>query len=249
MDTGNLILITELMLIAVAVAVAVKYVRLPYTVALVLVGLAVGFSDLFPSLHLSKEVILFVFLPPLLFEGTLNMDLKMLRDRSAVVGVLALFGTLITTILMGLLLHWLLKLPLPIAMLLGAIITPTDPVSVLATFKEYGVTKGLSTIVEGESVFNDGIGVVLYTILTLAGAPPLLFYGAVGGLMAWPHHAIPLFFGAMLSRYYFARKFGEKKWKAYAPILLAGYACGFSLIGMTSISIVLIAKSISQVVF
>ena len=185
MDTGNLILITELMLIAVAVAVAVKYVRLPYTVALVLVGLAVGFSDLFPSLHLSKEVILFVFLPPLLFEGTLNMDLKMLRDRSAVVGVLALFGTLITTILMGLLLHWLLKLPLPIAMLLGAIITPTDPVSVLATFKEYGVTKGLSTIVEGESVFNDGIGVVLYLLLLkVAGGQDMTFGGAIQ-LFAW----------------------------------------------------------------
>jgi len=94
-----------------------------------------------------------------------------------------------------------------------------------------------------------GIGTVLYTILTLAGAPALLFYGCVGGVLAWPHHSIPLFIGAMLSRYYFARKFGEKKWKAYAPILLAGYACGSSLIGMTSIAIVLIAKSISQVVF
>ncbi len=94
-----------------------------------------------------------------------------------------------------------------------------------------------------------GVGALLYAILSFAGAPAVLFYGCVGGLMAWPHQAIPLFFGAMLGRYYFARKFGEKKWKAYAPILLAGYACGFSLIGMTSISIVLIAKSISQVVF
>ena len=94
-----------------------------------------------------------------------------------------------------------------------------------------------------------GVGVLLFTVLTAAGAPALLFYGAVGGVMAWPHHSIPLFFGAMLGRYYFGRKFGEKKWKAYAPILLAGYACGSSLIGMTSIAIVLIAKSISQVVF
>ena len=85
-------------------------------------------------------------------------------------------------------------------------------------------------------------------ILHAAGAPALLFYGAVGGLMVWPHQTIPMFFGAMLGRYYFARKFGEKKWRGYAPFLLAGYACGFSLIGMTSIAIVLIAKSISQVV-
>ena len=94
-----------------------------------------------------------------------------------------------------------------------------------------------------------GVGTLLYAILTLAGAPALLFYGCVGGIMAWPHHSIPLFIGAMLGRYYFARKFGERKWRSYAPILLAGYACGSSLIGMTSIAIVLIAKSISQVVF
>jgi Na+:H+ antiporter len=164
-DAGYLTQITELLMIAVAVAVAVKYIRLPYTVALVFVGLTIGFTDVFPALHLSKEVILFVFLPPLLFEGTLNMDLKLLKDHSLLVGLLALAGTLISTALMGLALHWLLHLPLAIAFLLGAIVTPTDPVSVLATFKEHGVTKGLSTIVEGESVFNDGIGVVIYLLL------------------------------------------------------------------------------------
>ncbi len=75
MDTQNLLGITELLMLAVSVAVFVKYVRLPYTVALVLVGFVVGFMDLFSTFHLSKDVILFVFLPPLLFEGTLNMDL------------------------------------------------------------------------------------------------------------------------------------------------------------------------------
>ena len=94
-----------------------------------------------------------------------------------------------------------------------------------------------------------GVGTLLYTTLTFFGAPTLLFYGWVQGIVAWPHHSIPIFVGAMIGRYYFQSKFGEKKWKSYAPILLAGYACGFSLIGMTSIAIVLISKSISQVVF
>jgi len=161
----DMMLITELMLIAVGVAVAVKYIRLPYTVALVLVGLVVGFSNILPSFLLSKEVILFIFLPPLLFEGTLNMDLKLLKSNGLLVGLLALVGTLISTFLLGFIIHWLLDFPFLVSLLIGAIITPTDPVSVLATFKQYGVAKGLSTIVEGESVFNDGIGVVVYLLL------------------------------------------------------------------------------------
>lgn len=165
MDAQNLIGIMELLLVAVSVAVAVKYVRLPYTVALVLVGLALGFGDLLTPFHLSKDIILFIFLPPLLFEGTINMDLAHLKRKGWHVVTLALMGTLISTLLLGGLVHLLIGLPLPVALLLGAIITPTDPVSVLAIFKEYGVARGLSTIVEGESVFNDGIGVVIYLIL------------------------------------------------------------------------------------
>ena len=162
---NDLLVITELMLIAVAVAVAVKYIRLPYTVALVLVGLVVGFTNIMPSFMLSKEVILFIFLPPLLFEGTLNMDLKLLKDHGLIVALLALVGTLISTFILGFIISWLLNFPFPLALLLGAIITPTDPVSVIATFKQYGVARGLATIVEGESVFNDGIGVVVYLLL------------------------------------------------------------------------------------
>ena len=190
MDAANLIGIIELLLIAVAVAVGVKFIRLPYTVALVIVGLLVGFADFFQAFHLSKDVILLVFLPPLLFEGTLNMDLSRLKRSGWLVGALAVVGTLVSAALVGGLAHLVLGLPLLPALLLGAIITPTDPVSVLAIFKECGVAKGLATIVEGESVFNDGIGVVLYLILiefavghemTAADAVGKFFWEAAGG--------------------------------------------------------------------
>jgi monovalent cation:H+ antiporter, CPA1 family len=153
----------ELGLIAVAVAVAAKFVRIPYTIALVLAGLVVGLSGLL-DVHLSKDLILLLFLPPLLFEGALHMDLTYLRRYATPVGMLALFGTLLSAGVIGLIAHLTLGLDWGIALLLGIMLSPTDPVSVLAMFKQYGVPKGLQTLLEGESVFNDGIGIVLFVI-------------------------------------------------------------------------------------
>jgi hypothetical protein len=93
------------------------------------------------------------------------------------------------------------------------------------------------------------VGGALYLVLAFLKAPTLIFFGLVQGLNWWPHFVLLQFAGALLSRYYFARRFGEARWKAYAPILLAGYSCGMGLIGMTSISIALISKAVSQVVF
>lgn len=93
------------------------------------------------------------------------------------------------------------------------------------------------------------VGGLMYLILAALKAPTLFFFGFVGSLATWPHFVILQFAGALLGRYYFARRFGESKWRAYAPILLAGYYCGMGLIGMTSVSVVLISKAVSQVVF
>lgn len=92
-------------------------------------------------------------------------------------------------------------------------------------------------------------GSVLYLILALLRAPTLIFFGFVQGLAQWPHFVLLNFAGALLGRHYFSKRFGEAKWKAYAPILLAGYSCGMGLIGMTSIAVALISKAVSQVVF
>ncbi|MFH1009378.1 MAG: peptide transporter [Candidatus Latescibacterota bacterium] len=94
-----------------------------------------------------------------------------------------------------------------------------------------------------------GTGALLYGLLSLVGAPVLIFYGVIGGVMQWPHYIILQFLGAMLGRYYFRKRFGKEQWRAYAPILLAGYSCGMGLISMASIAIALIAKAVSHVVF
>lgn len=108
----------------------------------------------------------------------------------------------------------------------------------------------LADIIKAEYI---GVGFVtgglLYLVLVAAKVPVLAFFGFVNGLAQWPHFVILNFAGAMLGRFHFEKRFGESKWNAYAPILLAGYSCGMGLIGMTSIAVALISKAVSQVVF
>ncbi|HUW58339.1 MAG TPA: peptide transporter [Planctomycetota bacterium] len=91
--------------------------------------------------------------------------------------------------------------------------------------------------------------IALYTVVRLAGAPIGLFYGIIAGVGLWPHYAIPMFTGALLSRFVLAKRFGEKKWRSYAPILLAGYAAGMALVAMACTAIALLARSINQIVY
>jgi len=79
--------------------------------------------------------------------------------------------------------------------------------------------------------------------------PMLFFYGLVGGFGGWPHGALPLMFGGLLSRYVFVRRFGAETWRSYAPVLLAGYYCGMGLIGMAGIAVAFISKSVYQMPF
>jgi hypothetical protein len=92
-------------------------------------------------------------------------------------------------------------------------------------------------------------GVIFSGFLSLLKVPAGFFYGFVGGFFVWPHYTLPLLAGALLGRFYFARRFGKDTWRRYTPIILAGYTCGMGLIGMVSIAVALIAKTIYQIVF
>jgi len=177
-------LAVELLLIALAVALVTQRTRRPYTIALVIWGLILGLLQLVEPAHLSKELILTIFLPPLLFEGALHIRAGVLRRRAGLVLGLALGGTLLTAAAVGAAAHWMLGLDWLTGLLLGTIVAPTDPVSVLATFRAARVERDLSTVVESESLFNDGIAVVLYLILlkALNGASlnPLSEIGSFG---------------------------------------------------------------------
>jgi CPA1 family monovalent cation:H+ antiporter len=180
-----------LLTFAAAIAVVVKYVRFPYTIALVFGGLFVGLTGIEPY-RLTQDLILFIFLPPLLFEGAIHFEVTDLKRNLRTIGILALPGLVITAFLAGFLIQRVTGLPMIVALLVGVMITPTDPISVLALFKRLGVSKRLSMIVEGESVFNDGTGIVLYGVLlgivtsgtfNLAGSVFLFFKVVFGGLV------------------------------------------------------------------
>lgn len=156
-------IIIELLLIASIVAVAVQWVRLPYTVALVLVGLVLTLQGGF-RIELTQEIIMALFLPPLLFEAAFHVDFEELRPRWSSILGLAMVGVFAGTFIVGGIVSWGASLAFPVALVFGALIAATDPVAVIAIFRTVGAPKKLATLVEGESLFNDGAAVVVFNI-------------------------------------------------------------------------------------
>ena len=158
------------------IAVLAARLRIPYTVALVIGGLALGAVH-FPIIDtflehrphwLTPEVVLVVFLPPLLFEGSLKMQARHLRQNLIPILIMATLGVLTATFITGYAVHWESGIPIMAALTFGAITAATDPISVLAIFKDMAVSKRLSVLMEGESLLNDGAAAVLFGII--AGA-------------------------------------------------------------------------------
>jgi len=156
------------MLLAAAsfTAAMTKRIRIPYSIALVFVGLILGFLNLVPDeLHLREELVFVLFLPPLLFEATLHIQFHTLRKRAKIISMLAVFGVILSTFVVAWLITLITHLDFATALLFGAVISATDPISVLAIFKQLGVSRNLSILVDGESLFNDGTAVVIYNIV------------------------------------------------------------------------------------
>lgn len=160
------------LLVAVAVVAAfVRFVRIPYTVALVLAGLALAVTPNVSGIALTPGIILTVFLPVLLFHGAYNLDVAELRANFTAIALLAVPGVVATAGLVGAMLHFAGSLPWSVAVLFGTIVAATDPVAVLAVFGELGAPRRLTTIVTAESLFNDGTALVFFaTALGIATA-------------------------------------------------------------------------------
>lgn len=138
--------------------------QIPYTLLLVIVGLGLAFVDV-RLVNLSPQLILSIFLPPLLFEAAWNLKWSNLKRDLVPICLYAVLGVVISILGIALGLNQLTGMSLSTALLVGASLSATDPVSVTALFRELGVGSRLTTLMEGESLFNDGMAVVAFSFL------------------------------------------------------------------------------------
>jgi len=203
--------IIVLLLIAATTLAISKRIHLPFSVLLVIVGICLAslvdyYPDIFKTLqglNISPDLILYVFLPTLIFESAYSLDTRQLLHNLLPVITLAVPGLLISTAIIGGIVYLATPIPIMFALLLGAILSATDPVAVIALFKRLGAPERLTILVEGESLFNDATAIVLAKILLLiaiantdvtsshiisgAGDFFVIFFGGlfVGLLLGW----------------------------------------------------------------
>ncbi len=157
-------LIIELLLIVSIVAILVRGLRLPYTVALVIVGLLLTLRSPL-KYELTPELILGLFVPPLIFEAAFHLNFRELRSNLASILTFAIPGVIITTCIVGGMLVLTGLVNSQSAFIFGALISATDPLAIVATFRKLGIPNRLSVLVEGESLLNDGTAIVMFNII------------------------------------------------------------------------------------
>lgn len=153
-----------LLLVAALVAILAARLRVPYMVGLVIAGIALSFFHLKPDLDLTKELIFTALLPPLVFEAALYLRWQQLRRELPVVLLLATTGVAISALVTALGMYYVVQWAWPSALIFGVLIAATDPVSVIATFKEQHVHGRLRLLVEAESLLNDGTAAVGFAL-------------------------------------------------------------------------------------
>lgn len=169
METEPILIL--LFVVATTVAIAVQRLAVPYTVALVFTGLVLGLLHAFEAPHLTKALLFNVFLPGLLFEAAFHIEFRQFWRNRLTINSLALPGVLAAITLTALILtpvanglHFVQHFTWKHALVFGAIISATDPIAVVAIFKSLGVPKRLSVLLDGESLLNDGVAIVIFTL-------------------------------------------------------------------------------------
>src|SRR5947207_980440 len=162
-----------LLIVTLVVALFSRLLRVPYTLLLVIVGLVVGLLPFLPNEHIDPNLVLYVFIPALLFEGAWNAEIDRLEADWLPIVLLALPGLVLSLLIVAAALYWGIGLPWLLALLVAAIVSPTDPVAVIALLQQLGVPARLRTLVEGESIFNDGTGGAAYELVLAVLLPTL----------------------------------------------------------------------------
>jgi CPA1 family monovalent cation:H+ antiporter len=174
MDGVSLAPIGILLMVACLMAMLTRRLGLPYIVGLVVAGFLIALLPESPDLPLSRALIFNVLLPPLVFEAALQLDWQRFRAELPLTLTLAFLGVAIATLVVAAGMHWIVGWSWIGAALFGVLIAATDPVSVIASFREMGCLPRVSMVVEAESLLNDGVAAVGFAVLSAiaAGASP-----------------------------------------------------------------------------
>jgi len=184
--------IETLLLIAAIVVMVARRLKIPYTVGLMLAGIALALLPLYPEIELTKELIFTIFLPPLIYEAAIYIKWEELRRDLPVILIFATVGVLLSAGVTAAGMHYLAQWQWQSAILFGVLIAATDPVSVIATFKEAGVHGRLRLLVEAESLFNDSAAAVAFSIalafalggnITIFGTLQAIVITIAGGIL------------------------------------------------------------------
>ncbi len=193
------LLLLGLLMATAALAVVARLVRVPYPILLTLGGLVFGFVPGLPEVALDPELVLLLFLPPLLYSAAFFSNLRELRANARPIGLLAVGLVITTTAAVAATAHTVIGLDWNVAFVLGAIVSPTDAVAPATILRRLGVPRRVVTVIEGESLTNDWTALVAYkfavaavvtgSFSVLEAAPQFLLTGvggvAIGVAVGW----------------------------------------------------------------
>lgn len=206
--------------------------RMPHTVMLVAIGVFLGFATLWTPLSflddiaLTPELLFYIFLPILIFEAAFNINIRRLTDDAPVITILSVVSLLVSSFVIAFLIDIAMsfmgyEIPFILALVFGAIISATDPVAVLALFKEYGAPRRLSLIFEGESIFNDGTAVALFiVVLAIAESGVVGMDSVLEGTLSFLIMVIGGVIFGLIFGGFFAKLVGYTKSNEFAAITL-----------------------------
>jgi len=198
--SATVTLVFGLLVAIVALTSIATRIRMPYAIFLTLGGLLLGFIPGLPKIELNPDLILFLFLPPLIYSSAWLTSWREFRYSLRPILSLSVGLVLVTTTVVAVVAHAAVGLPWPVAFVLGALVSPTDAVAASATAQSFGLARSVVTVIEGESIVNDATGLVVYRFAVAAVVTSTFSFGqaslqfvlvSVGGLLVgilvgWP---------------------------------------------------------------
>src|SRR5918996_3372706 len=167
-------------------SVIARLLDIPYPIVLVLGAIPLGYLPGVPEVELDPELVLVIFLPPLLYVAAFFADLRAMRANARALSLTSIGLVLLTTCVVAVIGHELIDLPWAVAFALGAIVSPTDPVAATAIARQLGAPRRLVTLIEGESLVNDSSALIAYRVAIAAaiGGSFSLFDASVDFVLA-----------------------------------------------------------------